>query len=99
MADAFDRRVETIRRLGELAHHDGQRHYFYHPPCPIPIGMSWKRCANWFCRQEILTVCVSSGAPGDEGTDLQVTAISPDEASRQTENALRKEEILPEFHI
>ena len=49
--------------------------------------------------QEILTVRVGTGVLGDEGEDLQIRTADPVEASRQAENALKKEEILPEFAI
>ncbi len=99
VADAFDRRVETIRRLGELARIMTDSGTIFITAMPDTDRHELEMLRELVLPQEILTVRVSSGAPGDEGTDLQVTAISPDEASRQTENALRKEEILPEFHI
>jgi len=49
--------------------------------------------------QEILTARVGEGTLGDEGEDLQVRATDPIEASQQAENALKQEEILPEFTI
>ena len=99
VADAFDRRVETIRRLGELARIMTDSGAIFITAMPDTDRHELETLRDLVLPQEILTVRVSSGAPRDEGTDLEVTAISPDEASRQTENALRKEEILPEFHI
>ena len=99
VADVFDRRVETIRRLGELARIMTDSGSIFITAMPDTDRHELEMLRELVLPQEILTVCVSSGTPGNEGTDLEVTATSPEEASRQTENALRKEEILPEFHI
>jgi bifunctional enzyme CysN/CysC len=99
VADAFDRRDETIRRLGELARIMTDSGTIFITAMPDTDRHELEMLRELVLPQEILTVRVSSGAQEDEGTDLEVTANSPDEASRQTENVLRKEEILPEFHI
>jgi bifunctional enzyme CysN/CysC len=99
VADAFDRREETIRRLGELARIMTDSGAIFITAMPDTDRHELKTLRQLVLPQEILTVRVGTGVLGDEGEDLQVWATDPVEASREAENMLRKEEILPEFTI
>jgi bifunctional enzyme CysN/CysC len=99
VADAFDRREETIRRLGELARIMTDSGAIFITAMPDTDRHELKTLRELVLPQEILTVRVGTGVLGDEGEDLQVRATDPVEASREAENALKKEEILPEFTI
>lgn len=99
VADAFDRREETVRRLGELARIMTDSGAILIAAFPNADRHELKMLRALVLPQEILVVRLGLAAQGDEGEDLQVTATEPNEASRETELALRKEEILPEFAI
>jgi bifunctional enzyme CysN/CysC len=99
VADSFDRRGETIRRLGELARIMTDSGAILIAAMPDTDRYELETLRELVLPQEILTVRVGIELPGDEGEDLQVTAMDADEASRKMESALRKEEILPEFAI
>lgn len=99
VADAFDRREETIRRLGELARIMTDSGAIFITAMPDTDRPELRMLRELVLPQEILTVRVGAGALDDEGEDLQVRGSDPVEASRQAENALKKEEILPEFAI
>jgi bifunctional enzyme CysN/CysC len=99
VADAFDRREETIRRLGELARIMTDSGVIFITAMADTDRHELRMLRELVLPQEILTVRVGTGALGDEGEDLQVRATDPVEASRQAENELKKEEILPEFAI
>jgi bifunctional enzyme CysN/CysC len=99
VTDDFDRRDETIRRLGELARIMTDSGALFITAMPDTDRHDLKTLRELVLPQEILTVRVGSAAMGDEGEDLQIITADPLDASRQTENALRKEEILPEFSI
>jgi len=99
VADAFDRREETIRRLGELARIMTDSGAIFITAMPDTDRHELRMLRELVLPQEILTVRVGAGVLGDEGEDLQVRATDPIEASKQAENALKHEEILPEFAI
>jgi bifunctional enzyme CysN/CysC len=99
VTDAFDRRDETLRRLGELARIMTDSGAIFITAMSDAERLELENLRELVLPQEILTVRVGIGTLGDEGEDLKVAAADPDEASRATENALRKEEILPEFAI
>ena len=99
VADAFDQREETIRRLGELARIMTDSGVIFITAMADTDRHELRMLRELVLPQEILTVRVGTGALGDEGEDLQVRATDPVEASRQAENELKKEEILPEFAI
>jgi bifunctional enzyme CysN/CysC len=99
VGDAFDHRDEIIRRLGELARIITDSGAILIAAMPNADRYELKTLRALVLPQEILAVRFGSGLPGDDGEDLQVTAAEPDKASGETENALRKEEILPEFAI
>jgi bifunctional enzyme CysN/CysC len=99
MADAFDRRDETLRRLGELARIMTDSGAIFITAMPDADRLELQNLRELVLPQEILTVRVGSSLLADEGEDLRVIAADPEEASHATENALRKEEILPEFAI
>ncbi len=99
VADAFDRREETVRRLGELARIMTDSGAIFIAAVPNADRYELKMLRALVRPQEILAVRVGPGAPGDEGEDLQVTAAEAGDASRETELALREEDILPEFAI
>jgi bifunctional enzyme CysN/CysC len=99
VADAFDRREETIRRLGELARIMTDSGAIFITAMPDTDRHELKMLRELVLPQEILVVRVGTGVLGEEGEDLLARATDPVEASGQAENALRKEEILPEFTI
>jgi len=99
VADAFDRREETIRRLGELARIMTDRGAIFITAMPDTDRHELRMLRELVLPREILTVRVGPGALEDEGEDLQVRTTDPVAASQLAENALKKEEILPEFTI
>ena len=99
VADAFDRREETLRRLGELARIMTDSGAIFITAMPDAERLELENLRELVLPQEILTVRVGAGLLGNEGEDLSIAASDPDEASIKTEQALRKEEILPEFAI
>ena len=99
VADAFDRREETIRRLGELARIMTDSGAIFITAMPDTDRHELRMLRELVLPREILTVRVGPGALEDEGEDLQVRTTDPVAASQLAENALKKEEILPEFTI
>lgn len=99
VADAFDRREETIRRLGELARIMTDSGAILIAAMPNTDRYEMKMLRALVLPQEILAVRLGPAVGGEDGEDLRVTATGAEEASCETENALRKEEILPEFAI
>ena len=99
VADAFDRREETIRRLGELARIMTDSGVIFITAMADTDRHELRMLRELVLPQEILTVRVGTGVLGEEGEDLQLSATDAIEASRQAENALKEEEILPEFTI
>ncbi|NLT64972.1 MAG: adenylyl-sulfate kinase [Acidobacteria bacterium] len=99
VADAFDRREETIRRLGELARIMTDSGAIFITAMPDADRHELKMLRELVLPQEILTIRVGKGVLGDEGEDLKLNVADPAEASSEAENQLRREEILPEFTI
>ena len=99
VAAAFDRRDERIRRLGELARIMTDSGVIFITAMPDTERHELETLRELVLPQEILTVRVGAGVLGDEGESLQIVETDPEAASREMENALRKEEILPEFAI
>jgi bifunctional enzyme CysN/CysC len=99
VADAFDQREETLRRLGELARIITDSGAIFITAMSDAERHELENLRELVLPQEILTVRVGLSLLGNEGEDINITADDPDEASRKTEHALRKEEILPEFAI
>jgi len=99
MVDAFDQREEIIRRLGELARIMTDSGAILITAIPEMDRHELHLLRELILPQEILTARVGSGVLRHEGEDLQIKASDPVEAAQQTENALKKEEILPEFTI
>ncbi len=99
VADTFDRREESIRRLGELARIMTDSGLIFITAMPEVDRHELRILRELVLPQEILAIRISTGMHRDEGEDLHISTEDPVEASRQAENALRKEEILPEFAI
>jgi bifunctional enzyme CysN/CysC len=99
VAAAFDRRDEKIRRLGELARIMTDSGVIFITAMPDTERHELETLRELVLPQEILTVRVGAGVLGDEGESMQIMETDPEAASREMENALRKEEILPEFAI
>jgi bifunctional enzyme CysN/CysC len=99
MTDSFDRREESIRRLGELARIMTDSGMIFITAMPEVDRHELRILRELVLPQEILAIRVGRGTHRDEGEDLHITTEDPVEASRQAENALKKEEILPEFAI
>ncbi len=99
VAASFDRRDETIRRLGELARIMTDSGVIFITAMPDADRHELATLRELVLPQEILTVRINPGTAGDEGESLRIAETNPDAASHEVEKALRKEEILPEFAI